>query len=1219
MKLKEIYRKPITRSVNPAVSATKFDRETVTVEIQEYVFTDEILNGLYQILSSIRNNRGFDHIGIWIDGYYGSGKSHFLKYLDYLITPDYSDEAFSRMEEAVSEVDPFSDLDHNISFSLSDLQDLHRWVKGAEIATCIFNLETSDNASRSRNESFLHVFWNEFNGYRGLNKFNLFLAQLLEKPLQEKGVFDEFKRRMSQDFGANWEDPNEAADIIDQELDMVLDLACDLAPTLSRDSIRERLIKRDITISIERFAAELKAFLDTKGPDYRLILLADEVSQFINKQRDRFLNLQELVSRISQTCDNRVWIACTAQQDESEVRDDCNVRDNDENEDRKGKIMGRFQVKVSLAGTKAEVITQKRILDKTDTARATLGKHFDEKQAEIEMRFKLPTQYDSYHTRQTFVDYYPFIPYQFKLITKVFDNFLAMEYVAKEVKGNERSLIKVVHDTAKNCAEAEIGKFVAFDELFNTMFTQGLQHKGHRAMENATKAAQGYARDPRLARRVVNILFMICNISDNEKNHFPATAENVATLLINDLETPWITLKKEVEDILVYLEDEYIIRRERHKGLADTFSFFSEEERIIATLIQNTVIDQHDRSSCIHEVIKGWFKSLKNKEQRGTRSFSVSLRIDNFSPWGNANAEIPIEFTTDTFNGDVYGFAFRNPEGKLAFYMGPQVHADRNLLTQLEWYCKLTKYLATPASGSENKDIRDKFRKRGAEIFSEIIEPTLRRILDTCPVVTGPHVMDESETSTRSGDERFRSIMKSHLDGIYKKSHLVEKAPHSTADLRVAIQRPINPGDYEDLNATLTEPERDVDRYLDTQFGEVNASDVVAKFRKPPYGWDEIATLYICNELVRRHARDWSYANDPNVESTIVAQRLASDTNKFTLRKGVAISRELVRAMLDAWKAIFGNQAAIVSTDSTQVFHQSREGEAPTALRNIISSYNRLLQNNPWAFAQPLREVVDLFEEWLKIRDTEEYFKRVVADRDRARALMDTAREVVSFINDQRDAFKNLIEYARANDDNFSFLPDELQPLTTTLTTLATAPWPVSIRSCNNAKKQIEAALANVRAAKRQEVEAAYRNAYQWLVQSCQENDIDPSILANVDSIIMAKTASNKLLVLENNSRIKDWFGQQRSLINGAVRKREMEEQRRRERELQEIKDAEERKRRKEELRKKEELLAMKPVNFDLPKCHKALATEAEIDEYLASLKSKLMSYIHNGNSIYIN
>lgn len=59
MKLKDLYSKPINRAVNPAVSATKFDPETERIEIDEYVFTDEIINGLFRILDAIKNNKSF--------------------------------------------------------------------------------------------------------------------------------------------------------------------------------------------------------------------------------------------------------------------------------------------------------------------------------------------------------------------------------------------------------------------------------------------------------------------------------------------------------------------------------------------------------------------------------------------------------------------------------------------------------------------------------------------------------------------------------------------------------------------------------------------------------------------------------------------------------------------------------------------------------------------------------------------------------------------------------------------------------------------------------------------------------------------------------------------------------------------------------------------------------------------------------------------------------
>lgn len=96
------------------------------------------------------------------------------------------------------------------------------------------------------------------------------------------------------------------------------------------------------------------------------------------------------------------------------------------------------------------------------------------------MQFKLPNSYSSYDSQDDFIDYYPFVPYQFKLIMQVFNSFLNLGYVAKEVKGNERSIIKVIHSTAKANADAELGKFISFDELYNNMFEEGLQARGRK-------------------------------------------------------------------------------------------------------------------------------------------------------------------------------------------------------------------------------------------------------------------------------------------------------------------------------------------------------------------------------------------------------------------------------------------------------------------------------------------------------------------------------------------------------------------------------------------------------------------------------------------------------------------------------------------------------------------------------------------------------------------
>ena len=149
MKLRDLYFNKIERPVNPAVSATKFDSKTIDTEIDEYVFTDEIINGLFRILDAIKNNKPYDHVGIWIDGYYGSGKSHFLKYLDYCITPSTRERAVNRLLAAVKTIDPL-DEKHNLNFDYDELLSIANWLKRATIDTCIFNLETTTITPRGR-------------------------------------------------------------------------------------------------------------------------------------------------------------------------------------------------------------------------------------------------------------------------------------------------------------------------------------------------------------------------------------------------------------------------------------------------------------------------------------------------------------------------------------------------------------------------------------------------------------------------------------------------------------------------------------------------------------------------------------------------------------------------------------------------------------------------------------------------------------------------------------------------------------------------------------------------------------------------------------------------------------------------------------------------------------------------------------------------------------
>lgn len=1131
MKLKDLYSKPIERPVNPAVSATKFDPETEKIEIDEYVFTDEIINGLFRILDAIKNNKPYDHVGIWIDGYYGSGKSHFLKYLDYCITPSTRERAVSRLLDAVKAIDPL-DEKHNLNFDYDELLSIANWLKRATIDTCIFNLETSYDNSTDKKKAFLHVFWNEFNGKRGFNKFNITLAQNLEKPLAEKGVFEAFKERIAEE-GGDWNDPGMAADLIDNELDWVLDIAKELAPTLSVDSIRERIIKRDTNMSIDRFGMELASYLKDKGDDYRLILLADEVSQFINKERDRYLNLQEIITKLSEACDNKVWVACTAQQDLSEIMDDCHIA---EEKDKEGKIKGRFEVKVSLKGTQPEVITQKRILDKKEEVKPELAALYNKYKAGFDLQFKLPTSYSSYETQDDFVDYYPFVPYQFKLIMQVFNSFLNLGYVAKEVKGNERSIIKVIHSTAKTNADAELGKFISFDELYNNMFEEGLQARGQKAVDNALRMARTYQTDrperTRLAVRVANVLFMICNISQTDQLVFPATLDNVTSLLINDMETPRLNIKNEVEKVIEFLCDNNIIRREQGKnGAPETYAFYSEEEMKVAQLIQSQVVDNNTQAEQLKEIFNRYITALRNKEQYKTRSFSVGLTIKQRTFLSN-NPDVQVEFAMDADYETAEQLALQNSNvNRMVYYVGPQYRDNKRLYNAFYWYCQANRYMATPVTSEDNKKTRDEFEKRANELYDGIIRKEFEKILDTCPIISGLSVIDEAELGQKRGNDRYRAAMDKHLSGIYTKASLVDypSMPRTTEQLKKAILRNVNPGDYDGMNAVLTDAEHEVEIYLNKQFAEVNVSDVLAKFAKAPYGWDNICTLYIINELVRRHNRDYSYANNPNVETSTVANRIVSESNKFTLRQAKVISPQVIQNFIAAWKEIFGISAVPASTDSTQLFRVCRDIESDRSLAKFIKGYKDIEQQIAgYQFCQPIREAISLFESWLEERDPLKFFNLVIAAKDEAKVLIDKCKEVVQFTHDQLDTYKQLIQFQTDNQYNFPFVPMEMQGAVTDFCKLKDDPWPISgLRGYIKLQRQLSGILDGVRDELREKIKAAYNDMFDYLKQVAEKQHVPESVLSDRETVIRVKTTPTNILVLQNNANTDTFYQEQ--------------------------------------------------------------------------------------------
>lgn len=997
----------------------------------------------------------------------------------------------------------------------SEVADIRQWLSVADVKTILFNIGTVHNANTVGKNTFVEVFWNEFNKFRGYNQFNLSLAQYLEKPLDEAGKFDAFKAALAED-NFDWE--LEASDLAQTELDYVLEQAQAQLPSLSIDSIRERIVKNDFVISVEKFKNEITLYTKDKGPNFRLIFFVDEVSQFINNHKELLLQLQEIVTGLHDASEGKVWVACTAQQSLSEIVSASQIS---QTTDDYGKIMGRFEIQVKLGNTTPEYITKVRLLEKNGTGEMELNKLYNDKKTALETQFKLPTGYNAYTSQEDFIDFYPFVPYQFKLIMQVLDSFVDLQYVDKEKKGTERSIIKITHTAAKNCMDSQVGSLVSFDQLYNAVLEGALTIIGQRSISNALRVIEQY-KDKTFGRKVVNVLFMICHMADSDKVVFPATIENIVNLMTAKVDEDLLPLKEKVVDVLEYLEGENIIRKEKSDKGIEYYNFYTEDEREVALLISNQRVDDVFMADQIKTIVESYVGAIPGKKSYYSRNASIGLKIYGRQYLTTNAPDMWIQFILES-DVDQNTVILQNEPKQLIFYMD---HLLRNnpIKDELYRYCQTQKYLAEANTGNAARaKANEEFRSRAAQAKKAINE-AFKTIIDGAIIISG---QTQLTGMTNCGKDRLDSAILSHLGNLYpyaKDAHS-NGLPSTNAELTDAICRPIGEEEYNVANP-MSLPEEKLDEYLSRMTMTTrDVAKIVTAFDAAPYGWAKVPTIYFLNELVRRRKWAFSFNNVKNVLPNIVAQNIMSSTSSFTMESADVIPAELVRQFTAAWDDIFGNAGSQHSSDAFELFDKCKSALSDGYIRNNRTLYHQI---ESYPFKTSLYTLIEKQETWAANRDAVKFFTAVIADREEAKALVDKRKQLSSFYESfvkDRGGYVTMLEFIRGNEENFNHLTGDDKTNANNLKALLTDEWPIdSMRAYNKLKTAVETALKTLRDDYIQKVKDAYTKAYEELKNLASNEGVDTAIIETAEHAASSKITTSNLDSLKSNVNTDQYY-----------------------------------------------------------------------------------------------
>lgn len=600
MDMKGLYAKDIFRSIDGVIKAD--DVSKVASEVDEYVMTSEIRSGLSRIVDAW-NQVDAPSNGVWIAGFFGSGKSHLLKMLSYLLGEQAGDQPVTR--EDVERA-----FEQKVAGDETIIADLKRSLHTPTRAV-LFNIDAKDNKStRERGSAMIEVFYKVYFEARGLYWSDLDVGAF-ERYLDDRGEFARFRAAYNEVDGRTWEEARAETYFVEDQISKAMSrLGYQVAQPLQS-------AHQQLNLSAEAFAQDVASWLDRQGPNQRIAFFVDEVGQFIGDDSQLMLNLQTITEQLATHCHGRAWVFVTSQEELSGITAQMNERRSTDF----SKIQGRFAIKVSLSTEEVTDVIARRLLTKSEQGTEELDAMWQRLGAGFPSMFRFPEgtkKYDNYLTRDSFVAKYPFVDYQFEMFTQAMrglsDNDL---FTGRHSSVGARSLLGVCQQIAQELTDDELGTVASFDRFYDGIAAMLKSD----VKDNIGRAAQDSRTSDSFTMSVLKVLLLVRYVDS-----FHAYPRNIAVLLRRSLDQDATDLETRVERALHILADQVYVQRQ-----ADgTYAYMTNEEKEVRREISQIVVEPREVTDLLRTDIRRHAgTSVASFVYPGTnRSMRVSLFVD---------------------------------------------------------------------------------------------------------------------------------------------------------------------------------------------------------------------------------------------------------------------------------------------------------------------------------------------------------------------------------------------------------------------------------------------------------------------------------------------------------------------------------------------------------------------------------------------------------------
>lgn len=514
-------------------------------ELRNFVCDGEYARGLERILDSFLTNLSqAQQPAVWVSGFYGSGKSHLVRVLEYL----WRDTNLPGGETARSLVS----LPDEVRDHLTELTSAGKRLGGLWSASGTLGSGKSEAVrlaflsvlfgSAGLPEQYPHarfVIWAGENGYLNAVKAKVEAAgRSLDKEVHDLYVSPLIASALLEADASLGDSVKDVRDLLKTQF-----------PPTARDITDDEMF--DVMDDVLRLNST------TAGKLPLTLVVLDEMQQYIGDDNEKALTVQNMVEGCSARFESQVLFVATGQ---SALTATPTLQ----------KLTDRFAVQVALSDKDVESVVRQVVLRKRPEHVPALKAVLDDASGEIDRHLGGTQLAPKAADKQDLVPDYPLLPTRRRFWE------LALRAIDRAGKaGVLRTQLKIVHEAARAVAGEPIGHVVGGDFVYEQQ-SPGMLQSGVllKEIDELIRGLRTAGPDGELSARICALIFLISQVPSRTiggETGLRATAPFLADLLVESLASDGAGLRKRVPQLLdglvgegrlMRIDDEYRLQTE---------------------------------------------------------------------------------------------------------------------------------------------------------------------------------------------------------------------------------------------------------------------------------------------------------------------------------------------------------------------------------------------------------------------------------------------------------------------------------------------------------------------------------------------------------------------------------------------------------------------------------------------------------------------------------